>query len=108
MSVFVPIISSSSNNVVIEEVSKYKGASVTCALSIQIKFNLSACLLILVLVGSFVQIMLKLGPLMGIRGGLSWDRKNLEYQCHKKQCERQDNSRARCKNNVHSAKSAAC
>lgn len=50
------------------------------ALSTQIKFNLGARLLIL---GSFLQTISKL---VGVRGGVSWDRKNLEYERDKKQC----------------------
>ena len=51
------------------------------ALSKQIKLNLGAYLLIRV--GGFLQTMSNLELLVGIRlgGGVSWDRKNLEYEC---------------------------
>lgn len=65
----------------LEKGSKYNG--VERSLSMEIKFNLVASP---ILVKSFMQIMSKLDFLVGIPGGVSWDRRNREYECHKKLC----------------------
>lgn len=78
----MPMISSSSKNVVVLE-DKYDGVERALSICMQIMLNLDTHLLIL---GGFVRIMSKLKLSVGIRGGVSWDRRNIEYKCHKMLC----------------------